>query len=275
MDAHTLPTLGTRGPVVSHADMVAPREPARAYDHHMTAPGEPDARGSRMSRDDRRVQILGLARDLFAAEGYHHVSMDDIAVQAEVTKPVLYRHFPSKLDLYLAVIDQRGDDLLAAVDTALAALEPNHPEDGRAVVAAVVRAYFEFVAGAGEASSLLFESDILRDPSVRERVDRAASSVSAHISGVLQDVSGLPAAQTELLVSGLTAMAQAAATHHLRHRAELGLDLAAGLVGRLAWGGIAGLVKPTIAGQAPPNGGAETTPPAGRPGAEIALPATT
>ena len=61
-----------------------------------------------MPRDARRAQVLRIAQGLFATEGYHHVSMDDIADHAEVSKPVLYRHFPSKLELYLAVVDQRG-----------------------------------------------------------------------------------------------------------------------------------------------------------------------
>lgn len=198
-----------------------------------------------MARDERRAQILAHARDLFASEGFHHVSMEDIAERAKVTKPVLYRHFPSKLDLYVAVIDQRGEDLLSAVEAALAplAVAPSPQEAGRDVVSAIVRAYFDFVAGAGEASSLLFESDILRDPAMRERIDRASSSGSAHISRVLQEVSGLPAAQTELLVSGLTAMAQSAATHHLRCAPDLDLDAAADLVGMLAWGGIAAVVR--------------------------------
>ena len=198
-----------------------------------------------MPRDERRTQILALARDLFATEGYHHVSMDDIALRAEVSKPVLYRHFPSKLDLYMAVIDQRGEDLVTAVEAALAPVDRDagQQESGRAVVKAVVRAYFDFVAGAGEASSLLFESDLLKDPAIREQIDLAASSGSAHISRVLQDVSGLPAAQTELLVTGLTAMARSAATHHFRSVEPLDLEAAADLVGQLAWGGIAVLVR--------------------------------
>ena len=214
-----------------------------------------------MPRDERRTQILALARDLFATEGYHHVSMDDIALRAEVSKPVLYRHFPSKLDLYLAVIDQRGEDLVTAVEAALAPVdrEAGQQESGRAVVKAVVRAYFDFVAGAGEASSLLFESDLLKDPAIREQIDLAASSGSAHLSRVLQDVSGLPAAQTELLVIGLTAMARAAATHHFRSTEPLDLEAAADLVGQLAWGGIAVLVRGSRADDGAPRHGRPTT----------------
>src|SRR5699024_3712577 len=110
----------------------------RGYHHLMTVDREGRGRGPRMSRDDRRAQVLSVAQELFSTEGYHHVSMDDIADRAAVSKPVLYRHFPSKLDLYGAVVDERAGELLAAIDAAVEPLEagPVQPGEGRVVVAA-------------------------------------------------------------------------------------------------------------------------------------------
>ena len=65
-------------------------------------------------------QLLGAAQEVFVAQGYHAAAMDDIAERAGVSKPVLYQHFPGKLDLYLALLDQHSDDLVAAVRAALA-----------------------------------------------------------------------------------------------------------------------------------------------------------
>ena len=161
-----------------------------------------------MSRDDRRAQVLRIAQELFAIDGYHHVSMDDIAARAEVSKPVLYRHFPSKLDLYLAVVDQRAVDLLRAIDAAAEPIQAGlvQPGEVRAVVAAIVRAYVDFVEGAGESAALLFESDVTRDVDVRARVEQAATEAARRITIVLVDVT-------------------------------------AELAARLAWRGIAGLVR--------------------------------
>lgn len=198
-----------------------------------------------MPRDARRTQVLAVAQDLFASEGYHHVSMDDIADRAEVSKPVLYRHFPSKLDLYLAVVDERGSGLLTAVETALAPIEhgPVRPGDGRAVVHAIVRAYFEFVEGAGESSSLLFESDVTHDAAVRARVDAAGAEAARGIGRVLVDFTGLPAPQATLLATALVGLAQSGATSRLRTETGLSVDAAADLVARLAWAGVAGLIR--------------------------------
>jgi AcrR family transcriptional regulator len=97
--------------------------------------------------------------------------MDDIAERAGVSKPVLYQHFPSKLELYCALLDQHADDLLAKVRRAL-----DSTTDNKARVAASVAAYFDFVDGKGSdvegAFRLVFESDLRNDPAVRERVER-------------------------------------------------------------------------------------------------------
>ena len=198
-----------------------------------------------MPRDARREQVLAVAQELFANEGFHHVSMDHIAVRAEVSKPVLYRHFPSKLDLYLAVVDARGADLLTAVEVALAPVErgPVRPGDGRAVVQRIVLAYFEFVEGAGESSSLLFESDVTHDAAVRARVDQAGAEAARGIARVLAAFTELPAPQTSLLAATLIGVAQSGATYRLRTDTGLTVDEAADLVARLAWGGVAGLVR--------------------------------
>ena len=54
-----------------------------------------------MPRKARRAQLLDAALEVFVAQGYHSAAMDDIADRAGVSKPVLYQHFPGKLDLYL------------------------------------------------------------------------------------------------------------------------------------------------------------------------------
>lgn len=206
----------------------------------------PRPRSPRMARDERRAQVLRIAQDLFSSEGFHHVSMDDIADRAEVSKPVLYRHFPSKLDLYLAVVDQCGSDLLAAVEDAVAPLEsgPVQRGAGRDVIAAIVRAYIDYVDVAGESSTLLFESDVTHDADVRARVEHASSEAARRIARVLSQVTGLADDASATLAVSLIAMAQGAATHRLRTTPVADAGMTAELVTQLAWGGVAGLVRP-------------------------------
>ena len=58
----------------------------------------------RLSRSARRIQLMSAAKSAFVTQGYHAAAMDDIADRAGVSKPVLYQHFPSKLELYLSLI---------------------------------------------------------------------------------------------------------------------------------------------------------------------------
>src|SRR5207245_6267355 len=79
----------------------------------------------RLPRSARRKQLLAAAQQVFVANGYHAAAMDDIAERAGVSKPVLYQHFPGKLELYLALLDTQAQALSAAVHDALAATDDN------------------------------------------------------------------------------------------------------------------------------------------------------
>jgi AcrR family transcriptional regulator len=61
---------------------------------------------------ENRQAILAAARRLFAARGYH-VPLSAIAKDAAVGQGVLYRHFPTRLDLALAVFEENFAQLEA------------------------------------------------------------------------------------------------------------------------------------------------------------------
>ena len=74
----------------------------------------------RLPAPARREQILDVAVEVFARNGFHGASMNDVAEAAGVTKPVLYQHFDSKQDLYMALLDEMGNRLLKAITKATA-----------------------------------------------------------------------------------------------------------------------------------------------------------
>ena len=81
----------------------------------------------RLPRDERRALLLSAALEVFTAAGYHSAAMDEIADRANVSKPVLYQHFPSKLELYLAVLDLHIDSLVFAIQKQLLLTERTQP----------------------------------------------------------------------------------------------------------------------------------------------------
>src|SRR5438477_12987397 len=61
----------------------------------------------RLSAHDRKQQIVSQAIQLFAARGFNGVTTREIAEAAQVNEAILFRHFPSKQELYWAVIDEK------------------------------------------------------------------------------------------------------------------------------------------------------------------------
>lgn len=81
----------------------------------MSKPSGMPASGERLARADRERLMLRAAGDAFATHGFHGSSMDDIARAAGVTKPMLYRYFGSKEDLYAAYLRSAGNELVDRV----------------------------------------------------------------------------------------------------------------------------------------------------------------
>jgi len=188
-----------------------------------------------MPRRERRVQLLESALEVFVAQGYHSAAMDDIADRAGVSKPVLYQHFPGKLELYLALLDVSCDTI---VDHCRKALEST--QDNKLRVAATMDAFFEYVAGDTGAFRLVFESDLTNEPAVRERVDRVTTDCATMIAEVIRDDTGLPDEASRLLAVALVGMAQVSARFWLAEGSSIGRPDAAALVAGLAWRGIRG-----------------------------------
>ena len=192
-------------------------------------------RGARMPRRERRAQLLESALEVFVAQGYHAAAMDDIAERAGVSKPVLYQHFPGKLELYLALLDRSCDQI---IDNCRAALEST--DDNKQRVEATMAVFYEYVAHDTGAFRLVFESDLTNEPAVREQVDRVTAECARLIAGVIHEDTGLPDEASRLLAVSLVGMAQVSARFWLTEAGGLGRDQAAALVAGLAWRGIGG-----------------------------------
>ena len=203
-----------------------------------TTPPELDTarpRGGRLPRRERRVQLLESALEVFVQHGYHAAAMDDIAERAGVSKPVLYQHFPGKLDLYLALLDSACD---AVIENCRVALSSTH--DNKQRVGAAIEAFYEYVGKDTGAFRLVFESDLTNEPAVRQHVERVTSECASLIAAVIHDDTGLPDSASRLLAVSLVGMAQVSARFWLSEAGGLGRDEAAALVSGLAWRGIRG-----------------------------------
>ena len=197
-----------------------------------------DDKSARLPRDERRAQLLIAALEVFTVAGYHSAAMDEIADRANVSKPVLYQHFPSKLDLYLAVLDMHIDSLVFAIQKAIASNRENSSR-----VAATVEAYFGFIDSEGEAFRLLFESDMSLEPQVGERLNRMTYDCAAAVSAVISIDTGLGKEESMMLAVGIIGTVQTAARHWLDRDGKIDRKRATELVMNLIWRGISGFPK--------------------------------
>ena len=197
-----------------------------------------DDKSARLPRDERRAQLLVAALEVFTAAGYHSAAMDEIADRANVSKPVLYQHFPSKLELYLAVLDLHIDSLVFAIQKAIASNRENSSR-----VAATVEAYFRFIDSEGEAFRLLFESDMNLEPQVRERLNRMTYDCAAAVSAVISIDTGLGKEESMMLAVGIIGTVQTTARHWLDRDGKIDRQRATELVMNLIWRGISGFPK--------------------------------
>jgi AcrR family transcriptional regulator len=195
-------------------------------------------KANRLPRDERRAQLLSAALEVFTAAGYHSAAMDEIADRANVSKPVLYQHFPSKLELYLAVLDLHIDSLVFALQKAIAEHRGNSDR-----VKATVEAYFGFIDAEGEAFRLLFESDMNLEPQVRERLNRMTYDCAAAVSAVISIETGLAKEESMMLAVGLIGTVQTTARHWLDRDGKIDRSRATELVMNLIWRGISGFPK--------------------------------
>jgi AcrR family transcriptional regulator len=192
--------------------------------------GVPVEQRTRLSAEERRSQLVDVAGRLFAAHGFHGLSMEQLAEAAGVSKPVLYQHFPSKRDLYLALVRDAVTEMEAQVRKALAGTR-----DNRARLEGAIAAYFDFVED--RRFTLLFGTAQVTDPDVRAAVEGAMAGVADAVGALIAEDAGLSPQSAEFLANALRGLAADGAQWWLSHP-EVDKAEAVRLLSRLAWRGL-------------------------------------
>ena len=194
----------------------------------------------RLSAPERRTQLLTVAGRMFSEQGYHGLSMEQLADAAGVSKPVLYQHFPSKRSLYRALVE----DAIADLETRLRlALEGT--TDNQARVQGAISAYFDFVED--QRFALLAGTAETAETDVRETVELAYSRVAEVVGRLIADDAGLSPESANFLASGVRGLATEGARWWLEHR-DVDKDEAVRLLARLVWRGLGSFTPGTVSG---------------------------
>ncbi|RVW04613.1 TetR/AcrR family transcriptional regulator [Rhodococcus spongiicola] len=197
------------------------------------ADGQGARRSTRLPRDARRLQLLAAASEVFVSRGYHAAGMDEIAECAGVSKPVLYQHFPGKLELYVAVLQSYVDSLISGVRQAL-----RSTTDNKQRVRAAVQAFFDFVDNDTQGFRLVFESDLMGEPQVQRRVEQATEACVDAVFDLVAHDSGLDPYRARILAVGLVGASQFTARYWLEAARPIPKEEAVDTTVALAWGGL-------------------------------------
>jgi AcrR family transcriptional regulator len=164
---------------------------------------------TRISAGERRELVMRAAGRLFGRDGYAGTRIDDIAAAAEVTKPIVYRHFESKKALYMALLAKHEEDLPTFTE-GLSDMSP--PPDADALLRTILEHWLDYVRMNQHAWLMLF-----RDRSDDEEIEQLRRRVSLRAREVLaafiaeQAGSSMPAEEieptAEALRGGLAALA--------------------------------------------------------------------
>jgi AcrR family transcriptional regulator len=191
------------------------------------------ARGGRLPRGERRDQLLATASEVFVDRGYHAAGMDEIAERAGVSKPVLYQHFSSKLDLYLAALQLHGDILVAGVRQAL-----RTTTDNRQRLRSAVQAFFDFIELDSQGYRLIFENDNVTEPQVAAQVKVAIEACTDAVFDLISHDSGLDPHRSRMVAVGLVGISVDCARYWLDADRPISKDDAVEGTVQFAWGGL-------------------------------------
>ncbi|MCL2848430.1 MAG: TetR/AcrR family transcriptional regulator [Micrococcales bacterium] len=191
-----------------------------------------------MTGNERRAQLVDVARTLFAEKGFEQTSVEEIAARANVSKPVVYEHFGGKEGIYAVVVDR---EIQALTGTLIAALETaGHP---KSLLERTALALLDYIEDNEDGFRIL-----VRDSPVAQ----ATGTFSSLIGDVATQVEHLLGAQfrkrgqdprtAPMYSQMLVGMVALTGQWWLDARSPRKDEVAAHLV-NLAWNGLAGLER--------------------------------
>ncbi|MGW4399053.1 TetR/AcrR family transcriptional regulator [Amycolatopsis nivea] len=162
---------------------------------------------SQQYKDDQRGEILAAARRCFLRDGFHRTSMQDVFTEAGKSAGAVYRYFPKKEDMIVAVAAQNLDDVTGVLRAAL-------PRGGEHGVGEVMAELLEAVTGLHRdrelaSMAVLVWSEAQRNPELAERLAAASAEMSAEVAGLVrgrQEAGAWTGAPAEALAQAILAL---------------------------------------------------------------------
>jgi AcrR family transcriptional regulator len=203
----------------------------------MTSTSKRPAR-ARMTGTQRREQLIGISRALFAEKGFEGTSVEEVAARAQVSKPVVYEHFGGKEGIYAVVVDREIQALTGALTVALEA--GGHP---RVLVERTALALLDYIESDTDGFRILVrDSPVTQSTGTFSNLIGDVAMQVEHLLGDQFTKRGLDPRVAPIYAQMLVGMVALTGQHWLDARSPQKTEVAAHLV-NLAWNGLSGLER--------------------------------
>lgn len=125
----------------------------------------------RLTREERRTQLIDLGMQMVEASSFDAVSVDDVAARAGISRSLLFHYFPTKRDFQLALAEHAADDLLDRI-------APDLDLDPIERLRAGSRNYIDYVAERREAYLSLVRGAAGGDDAMRAVFDGTRAQIA-------------------------------------------------------------------------------------------------
>ncbi|MEV0058586.1 TetR/AcrR family transcriptional regulator [Nocardia sp. NPDC050718] len=192
----------------------------------------------RLPRAVREQQMLDAAVEVFARKGFHDTSMDAIAAEAKISKPMLYLYYGSKDELFRACIQREGLRFIEAVAPAGNPQLTPHEQ-----VRTALEGFLDFVDRNRQSWQVLYRQAIGQQAFASE-IDNARERVIELTAKLLESSAknADPGTNFEVVAAAVIGAGEAIADRVASGRIEVAE--AVDLLDDLAWRGLAGRKKP-------------------------------
>lgn len=174
----------------------------------------------RMPRSQRRAQLIDVALDVFAEHGYAQTTMDQVAQQADVSKPVLYQHFENKRDLFFTLIDHQYDTLRDCVKARMQSVQQDSETADEDTAYQAVRGVFDFMAEPRGLYRLLQDSSMEHPEELSARRELFLTELVEFVSPYILDNSILEPASSKFVTHGIASAVMFLATRWATNHRE-------------------------------------------------------
>lgn len=139
---------------------------------------------TRLPRHERREQLLDVTKAIVGEHGLHAVSIDRVAREAGISRPIVYEHFTDLGGLLAALLDREGKRAL----TQLIAVMPGEPEGGEVtdVLMAALAGYLQAVQSDPVTWRLVLMPPEGAPEFLHERIDAARGAVVAQLARLIE-----------------------------------------------------------------------------------------